>query len=588
MTLLIQLPVEILQQITGYLGNPDVESITISCRYLHSVAAGHLMRHREWKRTLSRFACGKDLWRGGIGKHPAQLLEKILLDHRVASYPTDLTIGDCSHHQDDSLYRFLRGSFDDDDYEPAPGTDLRYETCKLANDFCYHTPRCTRKCISDIWESFTARLLAFHKNPVVTLLLRFLPNLEVLRYEHCGWTSASPLWFQMLSEVAQESRAYPDSVFPLSKLHTVEIHPSHRGFGFLLSIMALPSLRTVRAVGQSSLATHRDMMLSLPATSNIVTIVLDGCYFYADHFVTFMSRIPNLRNFEYRDAKDNSGHASWKPRRVVECLLRYASHSLTSLTFIGYRASHHPHIGSLRGFRALSDIRIDVAMLMDPPDNDGIDDQNDKSLDADVNDRDTLGSDDEDDCLSDTISEPAWYLEVSEHTQIVHRLINVLPASAETLTLEMAADKNIMQQMLRRLPERRAERLPQLKEILYQCEERCVLGVETACESVGVKVTQVFKYGDIKNIRRDSLDSEASIDECGGWDNHDWGYWNEYYAGRGLTDDNSYANEDRLHQLCIAEAEDLVSETAPSAVYEDVARFEWLISQTPDLSNNWS
>jgi len=531
MTLLIQLPVEILQQITGYLDNPDVESITISCRYLHSVAAGHLMRHREWKRTLSTFACGKNLWRGGIGEHPAQLLGKILLDHRVASYPTDLTIGDCSHHQDDSLYRFLRGSFDDDDYEPAPGTDLRYETCKLANDFCYHTPRCRRKCISDIWESFTARLLAFHKNPVVTLLLRFLPNLEVLRYEHCGWTSASPLWFQMLSKVALESRAYPNSVFPLSKLHTVEIHPSHRGFGFLLSIMALPSLRTVRAVGQSSLATHRDMMLSLPATSNIVTIVLDGCYFYADH---------------------------------------------------------HPHIGSLRGFRALSDIRIDVSMLMDPPDNDGIDDQNDKSLDANVNDRDTLGSDDEDDCLSDTISEPAWYLEVSEHTQIVHRLINVLPASAETLTLEMAADKNIMQQMLQRLPERRAERLPQLKEILYQCEERCVLGVETACESVGVKVIQVFKYGDIKNIRRDSLDSEASIDECGGWENYDWGYWNEYYAGRGWTDDNSYANEDRLHQLCIAEAGDLVSETAPSAVYEDIARFEWLISQTPDLSNNWS
>lgn len=226
-------------------------------------------------------------------------------------------------------------------------------------------------------------------------------------------------------------------------------------------------------------------------------------------------------------------------------------------------------------------------MLMDHPGNNSIDDDKDKSLEADVNDDDALGSDDEDDCLSDTTSEPAWYLEVSKHTQIVHRLINILPASAEVLTLEMAADKIIMQQMLQRLPERKVERLPQLKEILYQSEERCVLDVEKACESVGVKVTQVFRYGDIKNIRRDSLDSEASIDEYGGWANYDWRSWNEeYYSYDGGTAYSSYAVDDHDHELRIAEAEDLVPETAPSVVYEDIAGFEWLISQAPGLSNS--
>lgn len=351
--------------------------------------------------------------------------------------------------------------------------------------------------------------------------------------------------------------------------------------------MALPSLRSVRAVGESSLATPLGMTLPLPATSNIVTIVLDGCSLFAHHFDRFMSGIANLRDFQYRDDRGNPGYAIWKPRGVVECLLRYSSHSLSSLTFVGYSNSYHPFMGSLRGFGVLRDIRIDVSMLMDYPDDKTIDDDKDQSLDVIINDGDALGSDDEDERFSDTLSEPDWYLEVSEHTQIVHRLVNILPASAEVLTLEMAADRNIMQQMLRRLPERRAERLPRLKEIFYQSEEHCVLDVEKACESVGVKVTQVFKYGDIENIGRYSVDSEASMDEYGGWANYDCRSWDEeYYSYGSEYTDWSYSIDDHDHRMLIADAEDLISETVPNTVYEDIAGFEWLTSQAPGLSRS--
>jgi len=350
----------------------------------------------------------------------------------------------------------------------------------------------------------------------------------------------------MLSRVARESRAYPSSVLPLRKLHTVETH-QRGGFEFLRSFMDLPSLRTVRAVGQSRRNNRQCMTLSLPATSNIVVVDLDGCSFNANQLDTFLSRISNLRVFRFRDTRVDTGswsYPSWNPRQIVECLLRYASHSLSSLSITGDRTSYHrdreclgpscnAYIGSLRGFGALRYITVDVFMLMDHLGSHSIDihnHDNDNILDADVDDGDALGSEDEDDCLSGTLSTLAWYLEVSEHTQIVHRLINVLPASAETLTLEMAADKNIMQQMLRRLPERKAERLPQLKEISYQCEECCVLDIEKACESVGVKVTQVFKYGNIKNMRRDSLDSEALIGDWGGWRSQDPSDYNSYYS----------------------------------------------------------
>lgn len=69
-----------------------------------------------------------------------------------------------------------------------------------------------------------------------------------------------------------------------------------------------------------------------------------------------------------------------------------------------------------------------------------------------------------------------------------------------------------MQQLLFRLPERKAERLPNLKEILYECEEICVTGMEAPCQSVGVKLVQKLKYGRWKNQRRDSLASEEPDD----------------------------------------------------------------------------
>lgn len=49
-----------------------------------------------------------------------------------------------------------------------------------------------------------------------------------------------------------------------------------------------------------------------------------------------------------------------------------------------------------------------------------------------------------------------------------------------------------------------------------------------------------------------------------------------------------YGIKDHERQLCIAEAKDLVSETAPSTVHEDIAGVERLFSQAPDLLNSWS
>ena len=604
---LLKLPVEVLQQIIDYIANPDIENTALSCSYLHNVARGQLIRHREWKRRYSRVSWGKisNGWGDQFGEHPAKLLERILTDHRIASYPSVLTIGDCSHHQDNSKIGDLPRSLELEYYNSASTSinDLRYEIYQAARDFCYHTPRCARKCISDVWDNLMERVLALHKNPIITLLLRLLPNVEVLRYSSQDYPS--PLWFELLSKIAEESRAHPGLVFPLSKLHTVEIDRAYMSSAFLISVIGLPSLRSVRILGELASRTCWSLPISLPATVGIITLSIDGCYSSVNFLTEVMSRIPNLQEFRYKNAGFNPSKPYPRaPSSIVECLLQHASHSLVSLTIVGYSGTYcSGSIGSLRGFKNLRHIQIDVPMLVEHPRkvivndmmfevaSEGIDisyNDDDLCMEKAVKDIDTVSSEDERDVYSDYEVPSTWYLDVAEQASIVHQLINILPASAETLTLEMAADKNIMLQMLSRLPERKTERLPHLKEVLYQCEERCVLGIEDECERLGLRVAQVLKYGAIKNCRRDSLDSEDACARWGWWLNYnDPEDCNSYYDYDYNDDDVAeYASSGSPNPSLNVEAENPVSDDVPSCVYEDIEAFEWLVRQAPDSS--WS
>ena len=214
------------------------------------------------------------------------------------------------------------------------------------------------------------------------------------------------------------------------------------------------------------------------------------------------------------------------PWRIVASLLRSASHSLVSLTLTGSPMgstvhdfdciqNHTSFIGSLRGFAVLATIRIDVLMLTDI----AIKDLRRQHVTR-------LESDETDSESGDEEIPSTWYLDVAEERNVVHQLINVLPASAESLTLEMLASRTLLQQLLSRLPDRKTERLPKLRQIYYECDEHCVIGVEDECLAAGVEIVQVLKYGDTKNWRRDSLESEESNNEFVNDD--DWYYDNDY------------------------------------------------------------
>lgn len=149
-----------------------------------------------------------------------------------------------------------------------------------------------------------------------------------------------------------------------------------------------------------------------------------------------------------------------------------------------------------------------------------------------------------------------------------------------------------MLQMLSRVPRRKAERLPNLKEVSYECEERVVIGMEAECEDVGLSLVQVLKYGDVKNFRRDSLpSSDASSDmrfedyDC--WCCTSGGcYRNHYYESYGYDQDP----EIERHNVVLAEAANSYSEHVSTdgeltQVFEDIEDFELRIQKAGDLAS---
>ena len=509
---LLFLPVEIIQQIMRYLYHSDIENITLSCNYLFDVLRPSLEQHRSLKRRFSKISCGAF---GGICTwipHPADMLLECLSYEPISLYPTDLRIGDCSHRQDFQSLEARGITPEPDPYASASGCKIReqYEHLqRLISILSSQTDRIGRK-----WDLVFERILAYHKGPIMALLLKMLPNIQYLSYEDHRWGHASPL-LSFIQEIAVANHTNPNAVHPLSRLHTLNFPTSkpyleaYRPFHLLAPFVGFPSLRSVHAENLFGSGSHSERFWKkVPVISNIVKLELQNCCINVTSLRPLMCRVQQLRDFSYRYRTCYSyaeRGTVWEPRRILAILIRYARHTLRSLTLVNGGGPGSPKcqisknltVGSLRAFEALKFIQIDLAMLIDDP-------------------RDVLLQDEsyaEDSTFGSSESEdgeiaPSWYLGASNQRQVIHRLINVVPASAEHLVLEMLANKGVLLQMLQRLPERKAVRLPNLKEIVYECEERCVTGMEEPCEEVGVMLSQRLKYGEYKNEASDSTENE--------------------------------------------------------------------------------
>ena len=518
MSYLLYLPVEILQQIIKNADHTDVESITLSCKHLHNVGKSRLVAHRELKERYGRFTCGDPMksWNDpGWGEHPARLLDMILGEPKIADYVTWLDLRDCYHlHNDPNIFLTPNGQIQAYPY----ASDTESSLDKRIEGVEEHLKDYLGQSLNiGMWDDFRKRVLALRKGSILALLLIVLPNLSTISFSTGFQRSIiNPPWVDMLSDIAGMFAPGSNMQLPLGRLERLEVNDATYDPHLLALFMALPSLKFIRCQKAELRYPVEDLMLP---PSSVVSLQMLQSWFPLE---PVLSSISNLRVFEctHRPWRWQLREVprTWTPRHLARTLLRHAGHSLTSLTLTGVSArcktdeEHlaHDWIGSLRDFRVLKSIRLDLDVLIDISAT--------VNLDSEIVQFSVVG-DVDDNVVAMQIGDDffalnhfdwnrrfaALYLDAAQYIPVVHRLINILPASAETIELEMQANGHIMQQLLDRLPERKAERLPNLKSISYECAERCTIGLEEACQAVGVQVTQVLKFGSSAFQRLDSL-----------------------------------------------------------------------------------
>ena len=206
-SLFMELPIEILQQIINYVEHRDIESVSLSCRLLRDLAKTKMARHRVLERQFSEVDNDYKHWESPSGQHPIQLLEIILDDPIIALYPSQITVGDCYHQQDDIDMIKDAGSLRPDHYKQTHGDDFGPQVYQAVENYCFHTPRCQRSCYLIPWDLFAERILAHHQSPTLALLLTLLVNLETLTF--VGSQDRSLQIMKVISEIIDLSQSLP-------------------------------------------------------------------------------------------------------------------------------------------------------------------------------------------------------------------------------------------------------------------------------------------------------------------------------------------------------------------------------------------
>lgn len=305
MSFLLQLPVELLQQIINHLKYLDIESITLACKHLQNVGKDRLNWHRDTKRHLSGIFVDKYSSGSEIESHPSDILDKILADERIAAYRNRLTVGDCSHYQDNTQFGRDGIRLERDAYVSASGDMLRKRTRQLA-ELLYQNVEPNNKIFHE-WDYFAERVVAGHSSHALALLLTLLPNLKVLRYAYSNFL-ASP-WLEMVSEIGLMGRVYPHAIVPLHQLQRVELlyhlsgcpanlfrNRDYYGPGrwaSLIPFVGLPSLQSIYVEGLFICASQ---WRSAPSNSNITRLTFEDTCVGPHALATLISKVKYFGN----------------------------------------------------------------------------------------------------------------------------------------------------------------------------------------------------------------------------------------------------------------------------------------------------
>ena len=442
MAILLDLAHELLLQILESLAPIEMVSFATSCKRIHTVAQDNLTLHRQrieryQNITLWGCFCHQDQ------PHPILLLRDICRDWRVAYYARSLVV-ECGGKTLDLMNTYwpvFPQAFFAQETETVKSVlpeitipvrkmlrmALRWDEAKI-NDALHTTEHGTR-------------------GAILGLLIVSLPAIKSISFKDYVWHDE--LWRDSLKSITYQLNPYVTSSEVNFLMDVSELNLDNRkgrpSRGMLCSVVpfvTLPSLRVIRgnSIYSDSYSDYAyNGYYPLPP-SPVTEIDLQSSTLDAVRLHEMLRYTTALKRFRYDRGGQPDISDGAQPGSIIDVLLACASHSLESLALTGataYRSLRDINIddteGSLKDFQVLKDIHLPGYFFLTYKDGRKIGPQRRSEFES----------------------------------KDIPRLVDVLPASIETVRLHGEMSWEAVAALLIGLPEGKVECLPKLKEVLF-------------------------------------------------------------------------------------------------------------------------
>ena len=480
---LLDLPNELLLDVINDVCVEDIEAFTSCNKRIHSLSKDILQRHKAMKKKYSKLrltsftnTANLDLSRR---VHPIFWLQEIMLNETVASYPIHLYIQD-------------HPAWDEDER----ATDIPTESKDCMFSKLAQCPYIQRKELEAWKQRHRPDSNCF--DITLALLLTLLPNLQSIII-NCLMSRTFYTEY-MLAQIAKAHQVDQGQRHALSRLVSLDVaddanHINGAHFGnyispdFCLPFTGFPSFLSVsghncddRLSRDAELRSIWDNNKDLPKPfeSGFTKIKFRNSQISGLGFEQLLCRISTLQDFEYEYAGDPLDHeyaveplsVLFGTRKIVNSLSTHASHSLRCLKLTGNGEHvedfnsmfcwYKPLVsdsdfvtlracifmGSLRDFQVLKDVRVNHAMFIEK----------------------ITGVD-------------------TDKTSIkVHRLVDLLPASIEKLSLIGERGLCPLSDLFEGLTELKTHNVPKLETIDCDYCDPASRHLKQACHAVGIEL----------------------------------------------------------------------------------------------------
>ena len=522
MPTILDLSNEILHGIIQAIPRNDLLFLSLTSKWLHALCDGALKRQKKYS-TVSFGNYGGGMYRTPRKYNPEVhedardamlLLEDIIRDPEIVSYPEIMCLGCCVDVEDD---RLQVESVDDDEME----------LCRKRQSVITHRSSELKNMIDDcdfILEeeketSFAALCNPENKGVAVGLALTMLPNLKRIATQAWWRTYSSDRIGLMIARIAEANQNSHSPFHNKALTGLEEFFMGARGaeggqcVWLFIPFAMLPSMRYL---GGNEICDDDNYLprFDFRSGSSLVTeINFSHSAISAEGFDELLLGISALRKFTYHHDDWINCDCQYEPSGIVRLLRKYAASSLQHLDITANFDFERPDdterqqcVGSLQKFTALEVIRLEDVAFQDPSldsdsneesskvawfdtwEEDDAQEEDDARKEADVEDESNALEEDnpEEEDGADQVDDVEN--EKPPEQSKMNRLVDFLPVSVQSFSLVQVVGDPRRQELLCGLLEERSEKLPHLRTLMFEGNDPVDNATKAALERAGLIV----------------------------------------------------------------------------------------------------